>query len=271
MNTDRIWAVYFSSTGTTGSVTNRIAARIGARLEKAVEQFDFTLPQNRQDIQRYRETDLVVFGTPVYAGRVPNVLLKYLDTLEGGGALAVPVVLFGNRNYDAALKELYRVLTVRGFRPIAAGAFVGEHSFSYVLGKGRPDDADMAVVDEFANNIADKLISGDYAFAFAEDDGTPPKNYYQPQDRNANPIDIRKVRPKTNERCTHCGICVQNCPMGAIDAENFDNYLNICIKCGACFKKCPVQARYFDDENYLYHKTELEEVYTRRAEPSLFI
>ena len=32
-------------------------------------------------------------------------------------------------------------------------------------------------------------------------------------------------------------------------------------------QKCPVQAKYYADEGYLYHKQELEEEYTRRAEP----
>jgi len=59
--------------------------------------------------------DAVVFGVPVYAGRVPNVLLKYLDKVQGNGALAVPIVLFGNRNYDDALIELRNILEKNGF------------------------------------------------------------------------------------------------------------------------------------------------------------
>ena len=271
MNINKIWASYFSPTGTTQKVADRIAGQLAARLDRPASQFDFTLPKNREKPQQYKDTDLVVFSVPVYAGRVPNVLLKYLNMLEGGGALAVPVVLFGNRHYDDALKELYRILAEHNFRPVAAAAFVGEHSFSYILGAGRPDSEDMTVVDGFADRLADKLIKGDYTFNFKEEDGTPLKNYYQPQDRDGNAIDIRKVRPKTNDMCRRCGLCVKKCPMGAIDPENIEDFLNICIKCGACSKKCPSKARYFDDENYLYHKTELEEVYTRRAEPDIFI
>ena len=51
----------------------------------------------------------------------------------------MPVVLFGNRNYDDALIELRDLLQADGFGCIAAGAFVGEHSFSRTLGAGRPD------------------------------------------------------------------------------------------------------------------------------------
>ncbi len=59
--------------------------------------------------------------------------------------------------------------------------------------------------------------------------------------------------------------------MGAISFENVREVVGICIKCGACIKKCPVQAKYYADEGYLYHKQELEEEYTRRAEPEFFI
>ena len=58
--------------------------------------------------------------------------------------------------------------------------------------------------------------------------------------------------------------------MGAIDPADVKSVPGICIKCCACEKKCPVQAKYYEDPGYLYHKVELEEGYTRRAEPVLF-
>ena len=39
----------------------------------------------------------------------------------------------------------------------------------------------------------------------------------------------------------------------------------------ACVKGCPSEAKYFADENFLYHLRELETRYTRRAEPRCFI
>ncbi len=33
----------------------------------------------------------------------------------------------------------------------------------------------------------------------------------------------------------------------------------------------PVQARYFDDASFIYHREELERQFVRRAEPELFI
>ena len=98
-----------------------------------------------------------MLGTPVYAGRVPNVLLPYLNSIEGNEALAIPIVLFGNRNYDDALIELRDILEKDGFHTLAAGAFVGEHSFSRILAKNRPDAQDMDIVSEFVQQIVAKL------------------------------------------------------------------------------------------------------------------
>ena len=50
-------------------------------------------------------------------------------------APVVPVVLYGNRDYEDALKELCDLVSEQGFVPVAAGAFIGEHSFSR---KGMP-------------------------------------------------------------------------------------------------------------------------------------
>ena len=271
---ERVVAMYFSPTNTTKKVVEEIAGGLASDLGCVQETVDFTLPGVREEIQAFGPRDLVVFGTPVYAGRVPNVLLKYIHTVQGGGALAVPIVLFGNRNYDDAPAELQALLGEDGFLPVAAGAFVGEHSFSRILGAGRPDDKDMVVIHEFVKKIYEKIsstgeresyqplnVGGEY----------PSKGYYQPRDRQGNPVDIRKVKPKTSEACDDCKLCAKVCPMGSISYDDVREFTGICIKCGSCIKKCPTGAKYYDAESYLYHQHELEEEYTRRAEPSLFI
>ena len=153
---NKIRAVYFSPTGTTRKIITATAKGLSRALKTSLEEHDFTLPKARTQPLRFTDSDLVVFGTPVYAGRVPNVLLPYLNTMQGNGALAIPVVLFGNRDYDDALIELRDILENNGLHTIAAGAFVGEHSFSRILAKDRPDMKDMDIVDEFVRKICEK-------------------------------------------------------------------------------------------------------------------
>lgn len=275
MERKKVWAVYFSATDTTKKTVLTIADEAARLLGAEREDYDFTLPGMRENGFAAGKDDLVIFGTPVYAGRVPNVLLKYLATIQGNGALAVPVVLFGNRNFDDGLIELRDILENTGFHTVAAAAFVGEHSFSKTLAAGRPDADDMKEALAFAGKVAEKVkvLPEGEAPAPVEVEGVPHpyRGYYQPRDRKGVSIDIRKVKSLVSDACDDCKICADVCPMGSISHENVREYTGICIKCGACIKKCPKQARYYEDEGYLYHQHELEEGYTRRAAISLFL
>ncbi|MBQ0038671.1 MAG: EFR1 family ferrodoxin [Clostridiales bacterium] len=274
MKPRKVWAVYFSGTGTTEKTVRHIARGLAEKLGTDCDVFSYTLPQARQEELRFSADDLVVFGSPVYAGRVPNVLLPYLkEKVKGCGALVVPVVLYGNRNFDDGLIELRNILTDNGFATVAGAGFIGEHSFSRTLGAGRPDAADFAVMDTFVDRVAEKVAALECAPAepVTVRGETPIRPYYTPRDRNSNPINILKVKPKTDaDKCVQCGWCAANCPMGSINPDNCAEVKGICIKCCACVKGCPNGAKYYDDEGYLYHQHELEDMYARRAEPELF-
>ncbi len=93
MEMQRVWAVYFSGTGTTEKVVTRMAKIAAEDLGAEYKTFCFNLPKDRERALSFGPEDLVVLGTPVYAGRVPNLLLPYIrDRIDGEGTLAVPVV-----------------------------------------------------------------------------------------------------------------------------------------------------------------------------------
>lgn len=250
-----------------------VAKAIAANLDVPFDRYEFTLPKNREDEVIFGQGDLVVLGTPVIAGRVPNLLLPYLkEKIKGKGALGVPVVSFGNRDFDDALIELRDMMEVQGFQTIAGGAFVSEHSFSHKLGAGRPDEKDCVMLREFGTKIAEKLKNGwTYSYPAFVKGQEPIRSYFTPRDRHEVAIDIRKVKPKTGANCCDCGICAAVCPMGAISREDVTKIPGTCMKCCACIKKCPVNAKFFDDEGFIYHKEELEELYERRKEAEYFL
>lgn len=274
MKISNTWAVYFSGTDTTKTIVTTIAQEAAKHLDVPCQVLDFTLPAAREQTYAFAPDDLVIFGVPVIAGRVPNVLLPFLTSaFTGNHALAVPVVLYGNRNFDDALIELREILEANGLRTVAGGAFIGEHSFSRTLGAGRPDASDLETATAFAQAVAAKVstLKELPENPVAVTGNLPVHPYYTPRDRHGNPINILKVKPKTNDNCTHCGLCAQVCPMGSIDPNDVTRFTGICIKCCACVKKCPVGAKYYDDEGFLYHQHELEEMYQRRAEPEVFL
>ena len=125
MEIRKVKGLYFSGTGTTEKIVARVTAELARRLGAERTIYDFTTPAARQLDQFFSADTLAVVGVPVYAGRVPNVLAPYLKEKvcgEGGG-LAIPIVLYGNRNFDDGLIELRDILEADGLRTAAAAAF----------------------------------------------------------------------------------------------------------------------------------------------------
>ncbi|GAB1476659.1 EFR1 family ferrodoxin [Bacillota bacterium] len=267
-----ITILYFSPTGTTkkalGIFGKKLAEALGV---EAVKELDFTPKKNREIQYRFTEDDLVIMGLPVYAGRLPNVLKDFLGTIEGGGALGVAITMFGNRSFDDGLVELRDRMTEDGFKVIGAGAFVGEHSFSKVLGKGRPLAEDVAQLEEFALAVAEKVKEGNLNTEFAVTGELPYRPYYTPKNMQGEPANFLKAKPLTSSACTDCKLCVKLCPMDSIDYDDTSLVPGICIKCSACVKFCPVGAKYFDDEGFLSHVQQLETYFMDPKENCRFL
>ena len=271
MELKKVWAVYYSATGTTAKVVRTAAEALAERLGLPMEERSFTRPVERAAALAFTAADLVVVGSPTYAGKLPNKILPdFQEKLRGNGALAVPVVLFGNRSFDNSLAELRTVLESGGFRPIAAGAFVGRHAFTDELAFGRPGWSDMAEIREFAGKIAEKALSGD--FALVQVPGDPAAAYYIPKGLDGEPVRFLKAKPRTDlSRCSSCGACVRACPMGAIDPKNVAEVPGTCIKCQSCVRKCTRGAKDFDDPAFLSHGAMLEREFREPKENRVFL
>ena len=158
MEIKRVCALYFSATGNTEKTVAAFAETLAEQLGVPWERLPFTKPAERERDYMFADTDLVVVGTPTYAGKLPNKILPDLKArLHGNGALAAAIVTFGNRSYDNALAELCAVLEGDGFYTVAGGAFVGRHAFTDKLAEDRPDWDDRKELKKFATAIADKV------------------------------------------------------------------------------------------------------------------
>ncbi len=267
-----VWAVYYSGSGSTRRLLRGMAEAAGEALMLPVRELDYSRPEAREKSYCFTETDLVFWGSPTYAGRLPNVLLPFLrGNFTGGGAAAVAVVLYGNRSYDDALKELCEVLTGNGFLAAAGAAVTAEHAFAPVLAHGRPNAEDRAAAAEFARKTALTLRGREYPIPVTVPGREPIGAYYTPLGLDGEPARFLKAKPKTDpEQCTRCGLCAAVCPMGSIPREEPTECTGICIKCQGCIRECPAGAKYFDDEAFLSHRAMLEQNYIRRRENEFY-
>ena len=241
--------IYFSPTQTSMKVATAIS--LGIADEFATEDITFQSLQN----PTFSADDLLCISVPVYGGGVAPVALKRLDAIRGNNTPAVVVVVYGNRNFERAAMQMSDFLAERGFVTIAAAAFVGEHSYSTSqspIAVGRPTMADADDAHRFGQLVKAKLAAGitpvDASTLQCPDSGEENvkafvefvKGYQASQ--AANPI---KLLPVTDEeKCVICGVCVDVCPMEAIDRDDVSLVdPALCIKCCACVKECPKEAK----------------------------
>lgn len=268
-----VWAVYYSGCGSTRRLLRGMAEAAGEALMLPVRELDYSRPEAREKSYCFTQTDLVFWGSPTYAGRLPNVLLPFLrGNFAGGGAAAVAVVLYGNRSYDDALKELCEVLAGNGFLAAAGAAVTAEHAFAPALAHGRPNGEDRAAAAEFARKTALTLREREHPIPVTVPGREPIGAYYTPLGLDGEPARFLKAKPKTDpEQCTRCGLCAAVCPMGSIPREEPTECTGICIKCQGCIRECPAGAKYFDDEAFLSHRAMLEQNYIRRRENEFYL
>lgn len=255
-----IHAVYFSPTGSSRALAQEAASVLAQQLSQPhAEDWDWTFPEGRAAAYPVSAGDVLVFAFPVYAGRVPQLLLEPLGRLAGQGAHVVPLAVYGNRHYDDALLEAVELLSVQQFSVLAAGAFVAEHSYTHKVGTGRPDAQDKSTLAEFACMAASRIAQGPGARVQVA--GTRPYKALPPA------VDIR---PKTLDVCTGCGLCASVCPVRVISDAAPSKTAPGCVRCCACIKICPEQARFFDDPLMTKIVGMLETNCLARREPETF-
>lgn len=273
MNIKRVIAVYYSATGNTEKVVLTLAKALTEQLGATMDTFNYTLPAAREGVQSFGPENLVVFGSPVYAGRLPNKLLPYVQTgFTGNGAMALPVVTFGNRNFDNGLAELCHELEEHGFHTVGGAGVPTEHVFSSKLATGRPNEADIVALKEYAETLAGKIKALEAAPGPIAVRGEFPAPYYTPLGTDGKPAVFLKAKPVTDaDKCDKCGVCAQVCPVGSIPAGDVTAVNGVCIKCQACIKKCHTGAKHFEDAAFLSHVAMLEQNYTRPTEAEFFL
>lgn len=266
MKLESVALVYFSPTGTTKKVLKGIAGAIGAH---DVKEIDLTMPDAASRKFDSKKDGLVILGAPVYGGRIPAVAEERFGKLKGNGVPAVVVVVYGNREYEDALIELRNIALKQGFKPVAGGAFIGEHSFSSndsPLAAGRPDAQDIAIAQDMGRKIAEKMkgIAGlDDIRELNVPGNSPLKERHE----------MQRVPPATDESvCIKCMACVGACPTASIviDKEVVTSAAS-CILCCACVKVCPSGARSIDSPMIQRIRGWLSEACKNRKEPELFL
>lgn len=260
MKIKNLHLVCFSPTQTTLKVLQAIAQ--GLPVKPIIH--DATLHLAEATLPEFDSEDLVLVGAPVYGGRIPAQALPFYGSLKGRNTPAAVIALYGNCRVGDALLELEQLCLAGGLKVIAGASFIGEHSYSSEIAGGRPGKEDLDLAKDFGRLLGAKLSADNF------------EPVLLPGQR---PLAERKApqpstwAPFTTDDCIYCGICIENCPVGIINAQDpkLIDAPEKCLRCGSCVKKCPVEAKYFAGEAFQRSMVYLKESCSDLKEPILYI
>ena len=223
------------------------------------EKTGIDLMKRQDDFTKYTFTaeDICLVAVPSFGGSVPAIATERLQMMQGGGAKAILVVVYGNRAYEDTFVDLEDTLKDRGFVPVGGAAVVAEHSIFREFAAGRPDADDETQLKEWSEKLKAKAEQGgEITFP-----GNRPYKKY-----GAIPM-----APKA-KTCQMCGKCASICPVGAIPADKpNETDTEKCITCMACVATCPMQARSVNPVALAGAKAMLKKALSGRKENELFL
>ncbi|MFV0418159.1 MAG: 4Fe-4S binding protein [Dysgonomonas sp.] len=252
----KVHLIYFSP----ALSTRKIVRSVGNAISNSIKEYDIT--QGLSEDLIIKDDALVIFGIPVYSGRVPALATQYLHKIKGSSTPAVLVCVYGNREYEDALLELKNITQQNGFRPIAAGAFIARHSIFPNVAINRPDKQDDEKIADFAKQCTSAYQTHKDSAKELEVKGNYPY-------RETSKIPLI---PKGDSKCDNCGTCTKMCPVNAIPESNPKKTdKDLCISCARCITVCPQHSRKFRGLIYSIARKKLESAYSvTRKEPEFF-
>ena len=241
MQLDKLCVACFSPTHTSMKIARAIAD--GTHIARR-EEIDLTT--DPADTPIAVRNAICIVAAPVYGGLVAPVAVRRIARLRAENSIAIPVVVYGNRDYEDALVQLRDLLYAQGFTPLCGAAFVGEHSYSrpgMPVAEGRPDAADLQKAAAFGAQAYGSLLhqlnlphppatdARDFALTY----DSPLESLVTAPAMKGN-VSYKTLGPSTpqapvvNGNCYGCGECVDWCPTGAITIADGLVHQMLCLR-----------------------------------------
>lgn len=250
-----VYSIVFSPTGGTAKVTEALTKAF-----ENVHSLDLCDYNTTWSDIRFTANDIVFFGVPSFKGRVPALAAQRISQMNGNGAKAVLVCVYGNREFDDTLVELQDLCESIGMYPVAAAVAIAQHSELPGLAQGRPDAEDLKALSDMATVLKAKL------------DSKSLKSPRLPGNRPYKPDTGVTIPPVVSDSCTKCKSCATLCPSQAISYANPKvTDATRCISCMRCVKVCPTGARQLNPMVAQRVSTFLAPFFERRKEPQLWV
>lgn len=264
--TEQVAIVCFSQTGN----TEKVAGSIAAGLEAAGAEVD-RMRLEETDPATLRDFDFFGIGTPVFYYKLPCNVAWFIRKMHGmGGKFAFGFLTDGGHAANTFLRMQKR-LTGKGVTLVDTFKCPGFDTYPPFIGKdrqlGHPNEEELAAAERFGAGLLerrDKIKAGETELVptFAKEKG----RFARLAVLLARPM-LFMVSPRKRvniEKCTKCGICVENCPTGNIRLDPYPKFGWRCVYCYWCERACPEDAIECD---WTTMTKRIEKQYAEKEEP----
>ena len=221
---------YFSGTGNSEYVAKKLSSALNDSIQ-SIESAD-TLKQDQ----------CIGIITPVYFFELPSIVEDFLQRLSvSPETYLYLVVTYGGKPGNIG-KQANKIMKKKGigFYAMYGVKMVDSYIPLYKPSKNSSiEDHIEPQINKIISHIQQKRI-GDYL------KGTLPRFINQAfvfkykQARKTQHLTI-------DDTCTHCGLCVHNCPEQAISMKDNVTFIkDKCMMCLRCLHHCPVNAIHYD-------------------------
>jgi flavodoxin/Fe-S-cluster-containing hydrogenase component 2 len=265
--------IYFSQTGN----TKKIAHEIQKGIVSAIGECEISTLKTigEKDLTKY---DLIGLGYPTWSSKEPPNVRNFIEQMvfpEGKHLFAFSTHGARPAGLISSVIPLLRQkgLTVLGFRDWY-GSVTLPHMPKPYLTDGHPDEIDLKEAKDFGREIAElseRIRSGENNLIPQFSDKSEEELHGQlkktPTDLSRARLDAKKQMRINMEKCTECNLCVENCPVDAIDFNLSPPVfrVDLCIPCWFCEQICPTGAIEVDWEALIrvydkHHESGLDKI-----------
>lgn len=251
----RVCIVYFSQTGN----TQKTAQAIQEKMAEAAGHCAL-LRLEEADPAIFSNYDLVGFGLPAFYFREPINVHHFFNDLPDQRTAGRPKPFFFFVTHGGTPGDVYsqidRLAISRGLQTIGYFQCLGVDTFPPFADRkpltagGHPDQNDLLLAKAFAKDIVHK--AGAYLNHGELNKPKIPGNWFTKTvaalfserkiswGMKQHLLPAKNIRP---DKCTQCGLCVENCPQGIISLNPYPVIEESnCIACYHCQRICPTNA-----------------------------
>ena len=247
----KIAILYFSGTGVTEEYANIIADELEQKGE-VISLHNITSFKARETNIDFIECDALIFGFPVYGGRLPTVIEAWIPLLEGNKRCSM-YFTYGGRDLEWAHQIGYHLLSKAKFTVVLSAELLGKHSFNVAKGwnlaSDRPSSHDIAIAKKFALESLKRFQGSDVKWDYDLEDFT-----YQPRETKEYHGPFGIFFPFKTQDCQMCYQCEEECPTQAFKLSLGKATNGVCIRCMRCVTICPDHVIEVGDASELFQQ-----------------